>query len=135
MTALILASRRGHVDIVRLLLDRGASVDSTDNVSHSGARRRAGKLRVVRSQLFSLRPRARFYLVLSCPASNRDLPVSQKGMDALACCSCSECQTLLRGSERLQQWHRRHSLVTWGHAAVRQRLRSALACRRRESWK
>ncbi|KAA0160130.1 hypothetical protein FNF28_05558 [Cafeteria roenbergensis] len=89
MTALILASRRGHVDIVRLLLDRGASVDSTDN----------------------------------------------KGMDALACCSCSECQTLLRGSERLQQWHRRHSLVTWGHAAVRQRLRSALACHRRESWK
>ena len=36
-TALILASRYGHVDIVRMLLDRGADVDATDDVSNQGA--------------------------------------------------------------------------------------------------
>ena len=33
MTPLLLASKHGHVDIVRMLLDRGASVDATDRVS------------------------------------------------------------------------------------------------------
>ena len=32
-TALLWASKNGHVDIVRMLLDRGASVDATDCVS------------------------------------------------------------------------------------------------------
>ena len=32
-TALVCASTNGHVGIVRMLLDRGASVDATDDVS------------------------------------------------------------------------------------------------------
>ena len=31
---MLLASRDGHVDIVRMLLERGASVDATDYVSN-----------------------------------------------------------------------------------------------------
>ncbi|CAE7299484.1 unnamed protein product [Symbiodinium sp. KB8] len=36
MTSLMWASRSGHVDIVRLLLDRGANADATANVSDQG---------------------------------------------------------------------------------------------------
>ena len=32
-TALLWSSEKGHVDIVRMLLDHGASVDATDDVS------------------------------------------------------------------------------------------------------
>ena len=37
MTSLHWASRHGYVDIVRLLLDRGANADATANVSDQGA--------------------------------------------------------------------------------------------------
>ena len=33
LTAMLLASRDGHVDIVRMLLERGASVDAAGHVS------------------------------------------------------------------------------------------------------
>ncbi len=36
-TPLMWASHFGHVDIVRMLLDRGASMDATDDVSNQGS--------------------------------------------------------------------------------------------------
>ena len=48
------ASDNGHVDIVRMLLDRGASVDATDRVSHHAfPRNGAEQLSVIRRSFAS----------------------------------------------------------------------------------
>ena len=53
-TSLICASVHGHVDIVRMLLDRGASVDATDRVSHHAfPRNGAEQLSVIRRSFAS----------------------------------------------------------------------------------
>ncbi|KAA0163707.1 hypothetical protein FNF27_07908 [Cafeteria roenbergensis] len=107
-TALLHAAEYGDVDIVRLLLDHGASVDAADRNGVTALLRASehGRVDIVR-------------LLLDRGASVD--ATDRAGVNALATCSCLECQTLLRGFERPQRWHRRHSLVTWGHAANRLR--------------
>ncbi|KAA0177228.1 hypothetical protein FNF27_01557 [Cafeteria roenbergensis] len=101
---LIRASANGHVGIVRMLLDRGASVDATDDHGRTALMWASccGRVEIVR-------------MLLDRGASVDATDIN--GVNAVTISSCRECQTLLRGAERLPRWHRRHSLATWGHAA------------------
>ncbi|KAA0166988.1 hypothetical protein FNF28_02911 [Cafeteria roenbergensis] len=101
---LIRASKNGHVGIVRMLLDRGASVDATDDHGRTALMWASccGRVEIVR-------------MLLDRGASVDATDIN--GVNAVTISSCRECQTLLRGAERLPRWHRRHSLATWGHAA------------------
>ncbi|KAA0166987.1 hypothetical protein FNF28_02911 [Cafeteria roenbergensis] len=103
-TALLWATKHGYVDIVRMLLDRGASVDATDDHGRTALMWASccGRVEIVR-------------MLLDRGASVDATDIN--GVNAVTISSCRECQTLLRGAERLPRWHRRHSLATWGHAA------------------
>ncbi|KAA0154251.1 hypothetical protein FNF29_02471 [Cafeteria roenbergensis] len=100
-TALMTAAARGHDDVVRFLIDRGADLDVQDTHGQTALMSAAykSKPRVVRT--------------LMKRGADPDLR-SRLGKTARDMCFTDNCRQLLDQGVVFQRWLRRRELVVWG---------------------